>query len=306
MSEAQFEEVTLTADDGHVINVRAWTPDGDTVGTIQLLHGLGEHIMRYDRFAKSAVARGYAVCGHDHRGHGVADGLRGHFADENGWQSVVEDVRVVNDHIRRNGGRRPLFLVAHSMGSFIGQTFAMQYGARLTGLLLSGSSWPQRGELLPGKWLARLESWRLGKRGRSALINSLGFDSFNRRFRPNRTEMDWLSRDEAEVDRYIADSLCGGLFTCGLWLDFLGGMIELGADHSLARIPEDLPILITGGSADPVGGDKGLTRLAAHYRKTAHRHVDTKIYPDGRHEMLNEINRDEVAADWLEWLDAHR
>jgi alpha-beta hydrolase superfamily lysophospholipase len=115
--------------------------------------------------------------------------------------------------------------------------------------------------------------------------------------------MDWLSRDEAEVDLYLADPLCGGPFTCGLWLDFMAGLHELASDHALARIPADLPILISGGSADPVGGEKGMTRLAMQYMQTLHQRVKLKIYPEGRHEMLNEVNRDEVTADWLDWID---
>ena len=305
MTESRHEEIILTADDGHAIHVRAWEPAGVPVGTIQLLHGMGEHIVRYERFATSAVARGYAVFGHDHRGHGVSKGQRGHFADENGWHRIVEDVRLVNDHISGTSASKPLFLLAHSMGSFIGQAFAMHHGERLTGLLLSGSSWPQRTQLVPGRFLAKIESWRLGKKGHSTLINALGFGAFNRPFHPVRTEMDWLSRDEAEVDKYVDDPLCGGPFTCGLWYDFMGGLFELGSRHSLARIPADLPILITGGGADPVGGEKGMTQLARQYRQTSHERVKLKIYPEGRHEMLNEVNRDEVTTDWLDWIEAH-
>ena len=304
MNEPRHEETVLAADDQHQIHVQTWSPDGDPVGVIQLLHGLGEHIRRYERFARVAVGRGYAVYGHDHRGHGLSEGERGYFADENGWHKVVEDVRVVNDHIRSAYDSKPVFLVAHSMGSFIGETFAMHYGARLEGLLLSGSSWPQRIQLLPARLLAKLESLRVGKRGNSALINALGFSAFNRPFRPVRTEMDWLSRDEAEVDKYVADPHCGGPFTCGLWLDFLGGLYELGSDHALTRIPSDLPVLVTGGGADPVGGEKGMTRLAMRYMQTLHQRVKLKIYPDGRHEMLNEVNRDEVMADWLNWIES--
>ena len=304
MNEPRHEKTVLAADDQHQIHVQTWSPDGDPVGVIQLLHGLGEHIRRYERFARVAVGRGYAVYGHDHRGHGLSEGERGYFADENGWHKVVEDVRVVNDHIRSAYDSKPVFLVAHSMGSFIGETFAMHYGARLEGLLLSGSSWPQRIQLLPARLLAKLESLRVGKRGNSALINALGFSAFNRPFRPVRTEMDWLSRDEAEVDKYVADPHCGGPFTCGLWLDFLGGLYELGSDHALTRIPSDLPVLVTGGGADPVGGEKGMTRLAMHYMQTLHQRVKLKIYPDGRHEMLNEVNRDEVMADWLNWIES--
>ena len=303
MNESRHDETVLTAEDSHRIHLQSWAPPGDARGVIQLLHGLGEHIGRYERFAHAAVGRGYVVYGHDHRGHGLSEGERGYFADEEGWHKVVEDVRLVNDHIREMHATIPVIMLGHSMGSFIAETFAMHYGGRLQGLLLSGSSWPRRIQLLPGRLLAKLESLRVGKRGDSALINALGFGAFNRPFRPVRTEMDWLSRDEAEVDRYVADPLCGGPFTCGLWLDFLGGLFELGSDKSLARIPADLPILITGGSADPVGGEKGMTRLAMHYMQSMHQRVKLKIYPEGRHEMLNEINREEVTTDWLDWIE---
>ncbi len=130
-----------------------------------------------------------------------------------------------------------------------------------------------------------------------------GFDSLNKRFEPARTGHDWLSRDEDEVDKYIADPLCGGPFTCGLWLDFLRGLFAISSDRALAQIPSGLPIMITGGELDPVGGDKGMTRLLQHYAQTSHQRIKYKVYAEGRHEMLNEINRDEVTADWLDWMD---
>jgi alpha-beta hydrolase superfamily lysophospholipase len=302
MNASHHEQTILEAADGHRIHLQAWSPGDEARGVIQLLHGLGEHIGRYERFAKAALGRGYVVYGHDHRGHGLSEGERGYFADQHGWHKVVEDVRVVNDHIREAHAAKPVILLGHSMGSFIAETFAMHYGARLNGLLLSGSNWPQRLQLLPARLLAKIESLRVGRRGDSSLINALGFGAFNRPFRPVRTEMDWLSRDEDEVDRYVADPLCGGPFTCGLWLDFLGGLYALGSDHAISRIPAGLPILITGGGADPVGGDKGMTRLAMHYMQTLHQRVKLKIYPEGRHEMLNEINREEVTRDWLDWI----
>ena len=116
--------------------------------------------------------------------------------------------------------------------------------------------------------------------------------------------MDWLSRDEAEVDKYVADSLCGGPYSCGLWQDLIGGLFYVSSDRAVSHIPADLPILITGGESDPVGGDKGMTKLAMHYAQTSHQRLSVKIYPGGRHEMLNEINRDEVTADWLNWVAA--
>ncbi len=294
----------LTTSDDHEILLRIWQPDREVAGVIQLLHGLGEHVSRYERFAAAANARGFAVCAHDHRGHGGHAGEAGYFADNDGWKLVVNDAHVAHEHIREQFPNLPIVLLGHSMGSYIAQTFAMCCGAKLSALLLSGSMWPQRAKLLPAMLLARLESLRLGKLGGSTLLNKLGFGDFNNRFEPARTEMDWLSRDEHEVDLYIADPLCGGPYTCGLWRDVLGALFELGSDHALNRIPADLPMLITGGSDDPVGGEDSMTRLAMHYAQTGHQRVTMKLYPEGRHEMLNETNRDEVTDDWLDWIAA--
>jgi alpha-beta hydrolase superfamily lysophospholipase len=157
-------------------------------------------------------------------------------------------------------------------------------------------------QLVPAKLLARFEALRMGKRGKSELLHKLGFGDFNKPFEPARTDLDWLSRDEAEVDKYVSDPLCGGPYSCGLWLDLLGGLFDLASDTEVSRIPVELPILISGGGADPVGGDKGMARLAMHYAQTSHQRMKVKIYPEGRHEMLNETNRDEVTADWLDWV----
>jgi alpha-beta hydrolase superfamily lysophospholipase len=266
------------------------------------LHGLGEHSDRYARFAASAISRGFIVCIHDHRGHGSHCDEPGHFADSGGWQKVVSDAELVNDFVQQQFAGTPIVLLGHSMGSYIAQTFAMQYGSRLSGLILSASTWPSRWQLTTAKLLARIEALRLGIRGKSELLGKLGFGNFNKPFEPARTKLDWLSRDEAEVDKYVSDPLCGGPPSCGLWLDLLGGLFDLASDTAVSRVPLDLPILITGGAHDPVGGDKGMTSLALHYAQTSHQRMKVKIYAEGRHEMLNEINRDEVTADWLDWV----
>jgi len=292
----------LAATDGHDIHMQLWEPEGRPVCIVQILHGLGEYSDRYARFASAAVARGFAVVSHDHRGHGPRASELGHFADTGGWHKVNQDIQSVNDAIRESFPEIPVVMLGHSMGSFLAQTFAMYYGARLSGLILSASTWPSRLQLVPAKLLAHLEAWRLGIRGNSPLLDKLGFGAFNKQFAPNRTEFDWLSRDAAEVDKYVADPLCGELSSCSLWLDFLGGLFQISSDHAVSRVPTDLPILITGGSADPVGGDKGMAKLGMHYAQTLHQRIKVKIYAGGRHEMLNEANRDEVTADWLDWI----
>jgi alpha-beta hydrolase superfamily lysophospholipase len=299
---SQDQRHVVKADDGHEIHVRTWRPDGEVNGVVQLLHGLGEHIGRYERFANACVSQGMAVVAHNHRGHGPECDQYGYFAAREGWQKVLTDVLAVHNDIKSRFDDQPIILFGHSMGSFIAQAFAINFATPLAGLALSGSGWPSRLQMLPGRLVAKFEAWRLGKHGYSTFLDRLGFGAFNKPFKPARTEFDWLSRDEAEVDKYIADELCGGPFTSGLWLDMLGGLADIGGEAALRRIPAELPIYIVGGTADPVGGDKGLGKLAFHYAQTGHGRLRVKIYPDGRHEMLNETNRDEVMADLIEWF----
>ncbi|MFT3766176.1 MAG: alpha/beta hydrolase [Minicystis sp.] len=152
--------------------------------------------------------------------------------------------------------------------------------------------------------MARAERARLGPRGKSKLLNALSFDDWNKGFKPNRTSFDWLSRDAAEVDKYVADPLCGFLVTTQLWVDLLDGTAEIADPARQAQIPKDLSVFIFAGSEDPVGGKtKGLQQLVAAYQTAGLRDVKHKFYPGGRHEMLNETNRDEVTRDVIAWLD---
>jgi len=296
-----MEYGVLKADDGHEIRTRAWNPVArapDVV--IQVLHGLGEHAARYGRFASACNAAGYAVVAHDHRGHGDSPGLHGHFADRGGWDKVIGDVLQVQQWLSECYPRVPVVLLGHSMGSYIAQSFAMRHPGGFARLILSASTWASRGELRAARAIAGLLSI-FGSRKTSTLLNTMGFGTFNRRFEPARTEFDWLSRDPAEVDKYVNDPLCGGLFTNRLWYDLTGGLLEITRLAAVARVP-DLPILILGGQLDPVGGEKRLVQLADVYRRTGHAAVTLKIYEGGRHEMLNETNRDAVTADILAWI----
>lgn len=304
VTESTRESHQLKAADGVEIHVQVFAP-AIVRGAIQVFHGLGEYAGRYARFAAAANERGYAVVVHDHRGHGGHDPENaGYFGAKNGWQLLVSDGLAVHDFLKQRWPDLPVCLLGHSMGSFVAQSFAMHYGARIDALILSSSTWPSRFEALLGNIVARIECWRVGAHRNSRLLDKFGFGDFNRRFEPGRTDHDWLSRDEAEVDAYVADPLCGGPYTAGLWRDLTGGLYEIASDLQLARIPGDLPILISGGHDDPLGGEKGMGKLALHYAQTSHGRLKVKLYPGGRHEMLNETNRDEVTDDWLSWIVA--
>jgi alpha-beta hydrolase superfamily lysophospholipase len=303
MNSMQTRAFEIEAAENHTIHGTHWRPEGDVRGVIQIFHGLGEHHKRYERFARLATARGFAVIAHDHRGHGSHAEELGHFADRGGWQLLTDDGLLVNDMIGDQYPGMPIILLGHSMGSYIAQYFSMQHDYRLTALVLSASTWPNKVLLFIGRLVARFEAMRHGIRGKSELLQKLGFGDFNKRFAPARTELDWLSRDAAEVDAYVSDPLCGGPYTCGLWLDLMGGLKAIASNRALRQIRDDLPVLFTGGADDPVGGQQGITDLVMHYAKSGHNSLTTKIYPDGRHEMFNEINRDEFTADVLIWIE---
>jgi len=302
MENVTVKTHTVSADANHQIPVYLWEPKGTPTIVIQVFHGLGEHSARYDRFAQAAVDRGYAVCAHDHRGHGPRATDPGYFAPDNGWDRLVSDGHLVTEFLQERYAQRAIVLLGHSMGSYIAQSYTMQFGDELSALVLSGSTWPGRVPLFVGRLLARIMSWRHGQRGASPLLDQIGFGNFNKKFEPARTELDWLSREPSEVDAYINDPLCGGPYTTGLWIDLLGGLLEISTNKALIKIPTELPILITGGGDDPVGGKDGMTKLSQHYETTGHGKLSTKIYAGGRHEMLNETNRDEFTNDLLRWI----
>lgn len=299
-------DVRLPSQDGHSIFIRIWQPSqGEIKGIIKIAHGMAEHSGRYSELANYLVTAGYAVIAHDHRGHGqsIQQGLAGHYGDNNGWDLVISDMGAVSQFARTEFPEAPLFELGHSMGSFILQQYLIREQPMIAGIILSGSNYSSPFKYLAARPVAQLECKRQGKHGHSPLIRHLSFGSFNNRFKPARTQFDWLSRDPEQVDAYIQDPLCGFDCTNQLWLDLLGGLTEISRPQALRRIP-DVPIFILGGSLDPVGQQgQGLKKLAKVLQATGHRSVELKLYPEGRHEMFNETNRQEVFCDLHHWLD---
>jgi len=302
------EARTLSGTGGPDIHLCVWHPDEDKSNgdAVQIIHGLGEHAGRYRRLAKSLTDAGYLVLAHDQRGHGrtAQRGVPGHFADQHGWDRVVEDVERVRKEAKalRPDGR--LILLGHSMGSYVAQSYALRHPLNMDALVLSGSTFASRGQLRIFRIVAAIEKLRQGSTGRSRLLDKLSFGAFNKEFQPARTDFDWLSRDDAEVDAYVTDPLCGGQSTNQLWRDLTGGLMEISSVPALRQLPASLPVYILGGEKDPVGGAKGLTRLHDAYQEAGLMGTTLRLYPEGRHEMFNETNRDEVTADLLAWLRA--
>ena len=304
-------DFSFTSTDGVVIQAIKWLK-GDSVdlkGAVQIAHGMAEHIERYGDFAQALTNAGYIVYGNDHRGHGRTAGSCenvGYFADSDGWDHVVEDMYQLTEIIKAENQNLPVFIFGHSMGSFLTRSYIHQYGDLINGVILSGTG--GKPGLLGNAALlvVKREIKRNGRRARSKRMDRLSFGSFNKAFAPNRTAFDWLSRDKAQVDQYIADPYCGEVFTAGFFHDMLNGLIALNKKVNTAKIPKALPIYFISGEKDPVGNNtKGVLATYQAFRDAGIKDVSYKFYPDARHEILNEINKQEVFTDVVTWLNDH-
>ena len=295
----------LTANDRSRLYVNQWMPEGPSKAVVMLSHGMAEHSGRYARLAEALCGAGYGLYALDQRGHGrtADEGTLGLYAETDGWNKVVGDLASLNQHIGQQQPGLPIILLGHSMGSYIAQAYLLHHSASLHGAILSGSNFQPVALYRAARVIARIERLRQGLRGRSALIEFLSFGSFNKAFKPNRTAFDWLSRDPDEVDKYINDPLCGFRCTNQLWIDLLGGLQQISKASNLAQIDPGLPILVMGGECDPVSEGKRLNSLADALRDAGCQHLQLTVYPQARHEVFNETNRDAVTADVLAWLD---
>jgi alpha-beta hydrolase superfamily lysophospholipase len=298
------ETFWLTSTDAAPIYVNRWYAAQPPKAVLMVAHGMAEHSGRYERFAEALVAAGFEVYAHDQRGHGktAEHGLLGQYAEQDGWNLVVGDLARLNHHIRQQHPHTPIFLLGHSMGSYIAQAYLMQHSCSLQGAILSGSNYQPAALYRIAELLARFERWRQGPSGRSGLLEFATFGSFNKRFKPNRSEFDWLSRDPAEVDKYVADPLCGFRCVNQLWIDLFGGLQQITPRDNLAQIDISLPLLVIGGACDPVSDGKRQADLANALRAAGNSRVQLQLYPDARHELLNESNRAEVTAYIIDWL----
>jgi len=297
-----MNNIEIQAHDGRVINLYHWLPEGKPLKVIVLSHGMAEHIARYADFAKQCNRDGIAVIGANHRGHGPDAEVQGHFADQNGWNLVLTDMKTIVEHVSAAFSCKPV-LFGHSMGSFLARHYAAKYGHTLSGLVLCGSNHQGSLAFKAGLIAAKLEALRIGKATPSPLLAKLSFGNANEKISPLITEQDWLCRDPEIVDQYIADPYCGFLCTPQFWIDFLGGLNEMSKSSTFSAIPKTLPVYIISGNADPVSRyGAGVTALQKKLIASGVVNVSSHIYPGARHELLNETNKNEVFQDFYCWL----
>ncbi len=301
-----MEVFDFSASDGVLLRCYRWRPAGTPRAAVQIAHGMGEHAARYRRVGDRLAARGYLVIADDHRGHGeTADPERLGDIGPDGWNRMITDMLELNEHLGKLAPGVPKVLLGHSMGSMLSQQYLFRHGDTLDAAILSGS--PGLGKpfaLWVSHTLARFERWRLGAGAASPLLDRMIFGAANDPF-GGPTGFEWLSRDADEVAKYVEDPQCGFVLRVGGLCDLFAGSREGLSPARIGAIPASLPLYVVSGAEDPVHGKgKGLDRLVAAYRKAGLTHVTDQRYVGGRHEMFNEINREVVVQDLIDWLDA--
>ena len=299
-------EQELESPSGARLRLFSRLPEGRIRAAVQINHGMAEHAGRYARFADALARAGFAAFAHDHRGHGATeapDAPRGVFGARDGFGKVIADVDAVNRHIRARDADMPVIAFGHSMGSIIALNYALRHPDRVAGLACWNAGVETGALARRSRLILGAERLLRGRERPSGLARKLTFDAWNKAFSPNRTGFDWLSRDEAEVDKYVADPDCGFEVSTGLWLDLLGGIFYGGDDRNLGSLARDLPVHVLGGAEDPCSNKgRDMAHLAARLERAGLTDVTLVTLPDTRHESLNEINRDTTTAGFLDWL----
>jgi len=304
--EMSFETVHhLTLSDATKLPFRCRLADAPRA-VVQICHGLAEHSARYGRFAEALAQAGYHVYAHDHRGHGVNIGAhapRGMFSQKQGYDVAINDVRALNRHIHDQHPDLPVILFGHSMGGLIALNYVLDHADTVDAAAIWNANFDGGLEAKAAAALLYMERMLKGSDVPSSLLPKLTFRAWGRAIPGHRTPFDWLSRDPAEVEAYIADPLCGFDATVSLWLDLVHMTARGSDDRNFGRIPRSLPFHLVGGSEDPATA-KGtaVSRLAERLRRMGFTRVSCLILAETRHESLNDINRDDVTQKFLDWL----
>lgn len=297
--------ILLERDQDFKIFLRIWDEVENPKAIVQIFHGMAEHSERYDDFAKYLNSKGFIVYADDHRGHGlsVKEGSVQGYIGEDGFNRIVEDEKEISNLIRKSYKELPLYIFAHSFGSFIGQEYITKYSKEIDGIILSGSSKQDGIDLKMGKVLASIQKLLFNETAKAKLIDKLSFGAYNSKVQNRKTNCDWLSRDEKEVNKYLEDEKCGFISPINFYNHMFNGLSKLYKLEKLNKIDKNLSILVISGDEDPVGKyGKGVRRLHQQYVDLGLKNSAIKLYEGGRHELLNETNKHEVYDFIYNWL----
>ena len=304
----------LTMSDGNRNAFHSWVPEGDVAGVVVLSHGMAEHAARYGRFAGMLNSEGIALYAEDHRGHGQTAKLAkekglgdyGYLADKDGFFRVVDDIHEEVLEVKKRFPGKKVVLFGHSFGSFVSQCFIEKYGQDVDACVLCGTAGPRNAIVGVAKCLGTIVKCFSGKKKVSKFMDNLAFGAYNNKIPSPRTKFDWLSRDNAQVDAYIADPWCGFVCTTGFFCDMFAGLSFVHNAANMRRIPKTLPVHFIDGTGDPVGDyAKTVEQLCSIYKANGMEKVSIKLFEEARHELLNETNYQEVQQDVLNFIKAN-
>lgn len=282
-------------------------PDGKPRAVVQIAHGIAEHIDRYRPFMEFLADNGFVAAGNDHLGHGKSIRVpeeQGFFAEKDGWWRVVDDMDKLHDIMSKEYPELPYVLFGHSMGSFLTRTYLIKHPDKYDGVILSGTGHQSPALVLGGNAAASVMAKLNGAMGDGAKLDSLAFGTYLNKIENPRTKFDWLSRDTEQVDKYIADPLCGFVGKIGLYRDMMQGIKFITDKKNIAQMNKEKPVYFMSGNGDPVGDyGKGVERAYNAFCDAGLHDVFMRLYPGGRHEMLNETNKEQVYQDILNWLN---
>lgn len=295
---------------GNTVDIRAvrYIPVGEPKAILQIAHGMVEFIDRYDEFASYMCEQGFLVTGNDHIGHGGSVNSEddwGYFTDKNGNQVLLDDIYELTKLTKKDYPNKPYFLLGHSMGSFYARQYLCEHGNELNAAIIMGTGLQPLPTVKAGMMVCKLIASIKGWKYRSDLVNNMAFGSYNKKFEPTRTRADWLTKDEKIVDYYINEPRCSFKFTLNGYYNMFAGIARLHDEAYLNRMPKDLPILFVSGQDDPVGSfGKEVESSVASVKKAGCRNVEMKLYPNDRHEILNETDKKDIYKDLADWLVA--
>lgn len=299
----------LSANEKTQIHGIWWIPDGKVRGVVQLVHGMVEHIGRYDEFARFLNQQGFAVIGHDHLGHGLSvysEEDYGFFSDKLGQVALLKDIHRVTKKAKARYPKVPLFVLGHSMGSFLLRRYLTIYGDEINGAIVMGTGYEPLLAVRFGKVLAKTLTVLRGGHYRSKIVNGLALGSYVAKFGNRRRPGSWLSKNEENVKAYKEDPHCHFVFTVSAYHDFFCVLEDLASGKNFDRIPRNLPVFLVSGMDDALGGfTKRVLHVYNEYREMGLEDVDVQFYKDGRHEILNEVDRELVYEDIRAWLERH-
>lgn len=303
-----------TMTDGTQVNVNRWIPDDEAKAVIVISHGMAEHSLRYDRTASIFTDAGFVVNAHDHRGHGKTAQWQkengqvgfGYLADKKGFEKTREDLHEIVEQIKKDFPGKKIFLLAHSWGSMIGQSFIEKYGDTIDGCILSGTRGPDAAGANAGFFLANI-MYLFGQKKRiSNIIDSIAFGGYGKKLPKGSDTYDWLSRNKMNIEMYKADQWCGFKMTTEFYYEMFRMLKSIHKKSNMKNISKTLPVIFITGTDDPVGVyTKTIKNLCSIYQKNGMSDVSAKYYIDYRHETLNEIDSEIVHQDIIDWISKH-